>query len=194
MIMLGYVRDGIVYLATDTTIVEKDVKANRLASGNYKIKKMENGLIVGITGVPNVRQRLLVRDNLFTLDKNGKLTKNHIVDKIIPALHRFLKDNDLYEIDEDGMHDPGVNIFLAYGDKLYDISERLWVYRVTRKTANGALSDLCESALNRIDPERDIEKQLVEVMQRATTYTNYIGGPYVTINTKDNEIHVTEAK
>ena len=194
MIMLGYVRDGIVYLATDTTIVEKDMKANRLASGNYKIKKMENGLIVGITGVPNVRQRLLVRDDLFTLDKNGKLTKNHIVDKIIPALHRFLKENDLYEVDEDGKHDPGVNIFLAYGDKLYNISERLWVYQVTRETANGALCDLGECALNRIDSERDIEKQMVEIMQRARTYTNFIGGPYIAINTKDNEIHVTEAK
>lgn len=192
MIMLGYVHKGGVYLATDTTIVINDVKVNGIALSNYKIKKMKSGLIVGITGVPNVRQRILVRDDLFTLDKNGKLTKNHIVNKIIPALHRFLKDNDLYEIDEDGMHDPGVNIFLAYGDKLYSISERLWVYQVTKKTANGALSDFCESALNRIDPERNIEKQLVEIMQRATTYTNFIGGPYVTINTKDNEIHVTE--
>lgn len=194
MIMLGYVHKGVVHLATDTTIVVNDVKVNGLAPNNYKIKKMESGLIVGITGVPIVRQRLLVRDDLFTLDKNGELTKNHIVNKIVPALHRFLIDNDLYEIDEDGMHDPGVNIILAHGDKLYNISERLWVYQVTKKTANGALCDLGECALNRIDSERDIEKQMVEIMQRARTYTNFIGGPYIAINTKDNEIHVTEAK
>ena len=155
---------------------------------------MKSGLIVSIAGVPNVRQRILARDDLFTLDRYGKLTKKHIVNEIIPALHQFLKDNDLYEVDEDGKHDPGVEMFLAHGDKLYSVSERLWAYQVTQKTANGAQCDLCEGALNSIDPERDIEKQMVEIMQRATTYTNYIGGPYVTINTKDNEIHVTEGK
>lgn len=194
MIMLGYVHNGVVYLATDTTIVVNDEKVNRLEPNNFKIKKMKSGLIVGVAGVPNVRQRILAREDLFTLDKSGKLTKTHIVNENIPELHCFLKENGLYEIDEDGVHNPGVTIFLAYKDKLYEVSNRLYTYRITKKTANGALCDLCEGALNKIDPERNIEKQLVEIMQRATTYTNFIGGPYVTINTKDNEYHVTEVE
>jgi len=194
MIMLGYVHKGVVYMATDTTIVVNEGKRDRLSPNNFKIRKMKSGMIVGIVGDPNVRQRVLARDDLFALDKSGKLTKTHIVNKLIPALHRFLKDSNLYEVDKDGNYDLGINLFLAYEDKLYDIAKTLWSYRITKKTAIGEMSDLCECALKYVDPTSDIEKQLAEIMHRATTYTKYIGGPYVTINTKDQEMHITEVK
>ncbi len=194
MIMLGYVNDGIVYLATDTVVVENDIKRNELSPLNYKVKKLKNGLIVGITGVPKVRQRVLANEEIFALDKKGNLTKKQIVSKIMPKLHAFLKEKELYEIEDDGKHNAGILLMLAKDDKLYFVTRALGIFRITKRFAMGAFCDLCTGAMDEIDSNGDIEKQLVEIMQRATTDTKFIGAPYITINTKDQEYKVMEVK
>ena len=194
MILLGYVHDGIAYLATDTRVVVSDRKRNELSPSNYKIKKLNSGLIVGIVGEKCARQRLLASSDLFTLDKQGKLTKQHIVKNIIPKLHDFLSENGLYEVGDDHEQYLDCEILLAHEDKIYYIDGSLWTFRAAEYIAVGEMRYYCFSALEEVDKGDNIGEQLAGIMQRATTYTNFIGGPYIHINTKDEEFCVTEAK
>ena len=89
-ILIGYVKDGTVYLATDTRINVDDRVHQRVAESDYKIKRLENGILVAMTS----RERALVdqtmmRTELFTLDKKGRLTKEHIIKEIFPEKRFF---------------------------------------------------------------------------------------------------------
>ena len=64
-VILAYKKDDAIYMATDTRVVVNSCKRNDLLESNYKIQKMENGLLVGITGEMMERQTIFAYPEIF---------------------------------------------------------------------------------------------------------------------------------
>ena len=77
-ILIACKRDDTVYMGTDTKLVINNISRNELCESGYKIQKLDNGILLGITGEPIERQTIFAYSEIFTLDKNGELTKKHI--------------------------------------------------------------------------------------------------------------------
>ena len=90
-ILIAYKKGDTIYMGTDTRTIVNDHKKNELRGCNLKIQKLANDMLLGITGERLERQTLIAYSEIFTLDKNGKLTKKHIVKEIIPKLITVLE-------------------------------------------------------------------------------------------------------
>lgn len=194
-ILIGYVKDGTVYLATDTRINVDDRVHQRVAESDYKIKRLENGILVAMTA----RERALVdqtmmRTELFTLDKKGRLTKEHIIKEIFPRLYRFYKEEGL--LGNEKGEDPYFrgSILIAHEGDLFEICSTFSVAKYMHYQALGSVSDLALYGLTKIDESKDINAQLVEIMETMAKHSQMIGAPYLVINTKDLEYHLLGGK
>ena len=59
-IVIAYKKGDTVYMGTDTRVIVNEHKKNELCESNYKIQKMDNGLLVGITADRLTRQTIFV--------------------------------------------------------------------------------------------------------------------------------------
>ena len=94
-VLIAYKRGDTIYMGTDTRVIVDDHKKNELCECNYKIQKLENGMLVGITAERLTRQTIFAYSEIFTLDENGELTRKHIVKEIIPKLVAILNEEEL---------------------------------------------------------------------------------------------------
>ena len=83
-ILIACKKNDVVYMGTDTSEVYDDTKRNYLCQCNYKIQRLDNGILLSVIDDLFTRQTIIANSDIFTLDKKGKLTKQHIVKNIIP--------------------------------------------------------------------------------------------------------------
>jgi len=191
MIILAYKQQGIVYLATDTRLIFGHRKESRANEPSSKLRVLDNGVIVGIaTHNYEWRKAVLDHPELFTLTKGGDLTHRHIVTKIIPALFDLSKEGDHLQKDSDCALMDG-DLVLAYRDKLFYINAEFWTVECERWINAGTYA-FGVGHLAHIDESRDIEEQLIAALKASERYSTWIGGPFVTVNTRDLVYQVKE--
>ena len=120
-ILIAYKKDDTVYMGTDTRTIVNDHKKNELRGCNLKIQKLANDMLLGITGERLERQTLIAYSEIFTLDKNGKLTKKHIVKEIIPKLITVLEKEGLLIEKEGELPYMKAVILLVHKGTIYEI-------------------------------------------------------------------------
>ena len=128
-VLIAYKRDDTIYMGTDTRVIVNDHKKNELCECNYKIQKLENGMLVGITAERLTRQTIFAYSEIFTLDKNGELTRKHIIKEIIPKLVAILNEEELMIKKEDALPYMDGQILLAYQGVLYEICRNFSIYK-----------------------------------------------------------------
>ena len=47
-ILIAYKKNDTVYMGTDTRVIVNDFKKNEICESNYKIQKLENGILLGM--------------------------------------------------------------------------------------------------------------------------------------------------
>ena len=94
-ILIAYKRGDTIYMGTDTRVIVGESKRNELCECNYRIQKLDNGMLLGVAGENVENQTLIAYSDIFTLDKKGNLTRKHIVKEIIPNLMDVLDDAGL---------------------------------------------------------------------------------------------------
>ncbi|MBQ0099359.1 MAG: hypothetical protein KBS91_02290 [Firmicutes bacterium] len=191
-VLIGYVDKGKVIMATDTRTIIDDRKYNETCECNYKVQKCDNGILVGIVDNRNLRQLVLSNREIFTLNKNGKLTKEHIVTEIVPKLYSLLKENDLITYYDDKPPIMRATILLAYKYSLFEICCCFEVCRYEKHQAVGYYSDMALAKVIDVDTNRNIDEQLVKALKNCSEFTEYVASPFITIDTESLKYKVWE--
>lgn len=193
-ILLARVKDGAVYMATDTRFVANDDKWNGLCECDYKIQKLANGMLVGVSGEREVRQEVFSVMENFELDKNGELSREHVIKRIAVPLFFALKESGVlcYD-DKDNEVYPYMkaDILLAHKDKLFEICSNFMVLRYEEYQALGMSADFAVYAMTKLKDTDDIHEGFTKVLDYAAKYSHRVGAPYLFIDTKSLEYTLT---
>ena len=171
-------------MGTDTRVIVNDHKKKELCKCNYKIQKLDNGMLVGITGERIERQTLFAYSDIFSLDKKGELTKKHIIKEIIPSLLSVLKKEDLLVEKEGELPYMKAVILLAYKDTLYEISSGFSVIKYETFQVLGRAADYTQATMANTKETDDINERIVRALDIASKNSQYVGEPYLLIDTK----------
>lgn len=184
-ILIAYKKDDTVYMGTDTRVIENDHKKNELSECNYKIQKLENGMLLGITGESLERQTLIAYSEIFTLDKKGKLTKKHIVKEIIPQLLSVLEKENLLMRKESECPFMKAVLLLAYEDTLYEISTTFSVIKYEDFQVLGKVSNYALATMANTKNTDNINERIIKALDIVSKNSQCTGEPYLLINTKE---------
>ena len=188
-IIIAYAHDGVTHFATTTRFVIDGIKHTETAESNFKIKKLSNGLLVGAADDMKLSQMVLARaEDIFTLTRSGNLTKEHVIRCVLPKLFAFIKRNGL--LDQKAFSKSALvldgDIIMAHGGTILHIQkESMCVNRYTKYVAIGNSDCFATGALAQVDTSKDIDAQLVDILRAASTVSEKIAAPYLTINTRD---------
>ena len=186
-ILIAYKKDDTVYMGTDTRTIVNDHKKNELRGCNLKIQKLANDMLLGITGERLERQTLIAYSEIFTLDKNGKLTKKHIVKEIVPKLITVLEKEGLLIEKEGELPYMKAVILLVHKGTIYEICSGFAVIKYEDFQVVGRASDYAHATLMNTKPIDNIEGRIVKALDIVAENSQYVGKPYLLINTKELE-------
>ena len=189
-ILIAYKKDDTVYMGTDTRTIVNDHKKNELRGCNLKIQKLANDMLLGITGERLERQTLIAYSEIFTLDKNGKLTKKHIVKEIIPKLITVLEKEGLLIEKEGELPYMKAVILLVHKGTIYEICSSFAVIKYEDFQVVGRVSDYAHATLMNTKPIDNIEERIVKALDIVAENSQYVGKPYLLINTKELEYKI----
>ena len=186
-IVIAYKKGDTVYMGTDTRVIVNEHKKNELCESNYKIQKMDNGLLVGITADRLTRQTIFVNLEIFSLDRKENLTRKHIVKEIIPKLIDVLNGEELMFGKEDELPYMSGQILLAHKGELFEICSNFTVYKYETFQAFGPVADYTQFTLANIKENDDVNEKIIKALDIVSRNSQLVGCPYLLIDTKTNE-------
>lgn len=131
-------------------------------------------------------------EEIFTLDVHGDLTMKHIVTEILPRLYLTLDEVELLDNEKKGYPLFSSEILIGFNGKLFEICSDFSVFRYEKYQVIGSLADYALAKVTNIDENEDINRQLVDALRICAKNTEYVGAPYLTIDTKDLKYQVWE--
>ena len=184
-ILIAYKKGDTIYMGTDTRVIVNDHKKNELCKCNYKIQKLDNGMLVGITGERIERQTIFAYSDIFTLDNKGELTKKHIIKEIIPSLLSVLEKEDLLIKKEGELPYMKVGMLLAYKDTIYEICSSFAIIKYEDFQVLGRAADYAQATMINTNESDDINERIVKALDIAAINSQCVGSPYLLIDTKE---------
>lgn len=192
-VLIAYKKDDVVYLGTDTRVIVNEHKKNELCKSNYKIQKLSKGLLVGITAERQIRQFLFAYPELFTLDKNGRLTRKHIAKEIVPKLKAMLDLEGLLVKNEGKLPYMSAQIILAHKGDMYEICGGFSVYKYDNFQVLGPVSGFGQYVIEHAQTD-DVNQKIVMALDNIAKNSYLVGGPYILIDTKSQEYKFVRSK
>ena len=116
-VIVAVKENDVIYFGADSQTSTGRKRRNYLNETAYKVVKLDNDILVGFCGRVASRQIILSMKEVFVLDENGCLTKEHIVKQIVPKLV-----DKMEQICDEESGSIDVSILLAHKDKLYKIT------------------------------------------------------------------------
>lgn len=186
-VIVAVKKDDAIYMGADTQATSSSLKYKTLIETSYKIKVINNDLLVGIVGNAKVGQFICSHSEFFKFDETKGLTKEVLVRDIVPQIYLCLKENKLLEDDEEQKDDYSFpcELILAFKDKLFKINDKFVVTNINKFVSIGIGEDFVNYALYNIDYKKEINEQLKQAMKISGKYCPGIGAPFIFINTKD---------
>ena len=182
-----------IWLGADTQSTRGTDRYNQLSPHDFKVTKLDNGMLLSMTGETASSQFILAHPEWFTVDENKGLTKKHIVRKIIPNMYKALEDEELLEREDRGT--PPITkctIMIAYQDKLFKICRDLQVIRHEDYLAIGSGSNAVVYGLSKIDKTKDVNEQLLRLLKISAKHDANVSAPFVLIDTQDLQYTIKE--
>ena len=182
-----------IWFGADTQATRGTDRYNQLSQNDFKVAKLDNGMLLSMTGETRTAQFILAHPEWFTVDEKKGLTKEHIVTKIIPQLYEALDDAELLEREDRGT--PPIakcTIMMAYQDKLFEICRDLQVLRYEDYQASGSGANAILYGLSKLDKSKDINEQLLRLLKISAMHDTNVSAPFIFINTKDLEFTIKE--
>ena len=192
-IIIAYKRKDTIYMGTDTRVLVAGEKTNELCESGLKIQKLDNGILLGVTGENQERQTIIAYSDIFTLDKKGELTKKHIIKEIIPKLYNMLVKEKLLRVDEDdGIPYMRSMLLLAYRATLYEICSNFLVLKYEDFQVVGLCNNRAQQILLNAKENDNVNDTILKALKYSAKYYYTIGAPYVLIDTKDLKYTIVE--
>ena len=173
-----------IWLGADTQATSGSDRYNYLSSNDYKVARLDNGVLLSWTGLTVNGQHIWSHPEWFTVDETKGLTKEHIVTKIIPKIYEVFAEEDLFDKGEDGV--PPLTcgtLLIAYKDKLFEICRDLQVIAYEGYQATGSGSNAVAYGLSKMDRTKDINEQLLRLLKISAKQDTNVSGPFVFIDT-----------
>lgn len=183
-VLIAFKKNDTIYMGTDTRVIDGDNKRNEISRCNLNIQKLDNGILLGIAGERLESQTLIAYSEIFTLDKSGKLTRKHIVKEIVPRLIAVLEEEKLMIKKEGDFPYMKAQIILAYKDTMYEICSSFTVIKYEEFQVLGRASDYAQATLMNTKETDDINQRIVRALDITADNSQYVGKPYVLIDTK----------
>ncbi|MCQ2409519.1 MAG: hypothetical protein MJ068_03120 [Clostridia bacterium] len=193
-VILGYVKEDTVYLATDTRIIEDNSKYTETAPLSYKLRKLDNGIIYGVS-TTNLLIRQCVNLNaasIFQLNKKRTLDIKYVIKRIVGELEFFLENNGFVKKEDNDSKSWNGDMIIAYKNKLFIIYCDFSVDEISEYTVAGYNLDFYKNAISNINPDEDINGQLTDILSSAHKHIYTVAPPYLLINTKDMKHHLVD--
>lgn len=185
-VIVAIKENGIVYMGADSQTTAGIYKRAYLNENAFKVARLSNGMLLGFCGMVRTKQAMLGKEDVFTLDENGELTKKHIVQNIIPKLVGM--------IDANGDEQNGeieVSILLAHKDKLYKITSKLDVLALNEFARSGSGFVYVNYALMGMK-HLPVRERILKALTQSAKWADAVSGPYVCIDTKNLEYEVVD--
>ena len=182
-----------IWFGADTQSTRGTDRYNQLSPHDFKVTKLDNGILLAMTGETASSQFILAHPEWFTVDEKKGLTKEHIVTKIIPKIYEGLEVEELLEREDRGT--PPItkcSIVIAHQDKLFEIFRDLRVIRFEDYLAIGSGSNAVIYCLSKIDKSKDINEQLLRLLKISAKYDVNVSAPFILIDTQDLRYTVKE--
>ena len=192
-VVIAVKQGGRIWFGADTQLTSGSDRYNYLSEGDYKVAKLDNGILLSWTGETAVWQTILGHLDWFTLNGKGELTKEHIVTKILPNLYGGLKEEDALERGDEGI--PLMmtgRMTLACKDKLFEICRDFQVMRYEDYQATGSGAHAVLYGLSKMDKTQDINAQLLELLRISAKHDTAVSAPFIFIDTQDLQYTVKE--
>lgn len=178
-VIVAIEKEGVVYMGADTCRSCGKRKENVSIGEFAKIERLDNGLLIGISGKVRAHQLLMAHKEFFSF-VDDKLTKDGIVREFLPAVKKLFAEEKM--LDEDGFW--LISMMLAKDGDLFVIKSSGLTYRVS-DYAIGSGSDYALAALR--DERETVENRLLNGMRIASGIDVSVGAPYVLIDTKEKK-------
>lgn len=180
---------GVVYMAADTQTTGGDYMRHNLNEVGFKIKRLENGILLGLCGSVRSEQVLAYTEDVFTLDENGALTKEHLVNEVLPCLYNALGDRGLLK--KNGRMDS--SCLVAYKDALYQVRAD---FQVIKRTEYAAIGSGLDRALYALSERTDlpVRERLYQAVSMSAEKIASVSGPYLLIDTAKAEFEIVQGE
>lgn len=193
-ILIAYKQNNTVYMGTDTRIVDNDFKRKTDQPSMYRIQKLDNDMLLGISCPGNEGQVIIGNSDIFTLDKNGQLTRRHIVTEIIPKLLRLAQSENLMITEDEKFPFMKAIVVLAYKDTMYTIWSNFAVIKNEGFVTMGIPWSLTTATMANTKPTDDINKRIIRAMNIASKYSQNVGKPYILIDSQNLDYTIVKEK
>ena len=182
-----------IWFGADTQSTRGTDRYNQLSPNDFKVIKLDNGVLLAMTGETATSQAILAHPEWFTVDAERGLTKEDIVTKIVPKMYEALDAGDFLECADRGTPPTmKCTILIAYKDKIFEIARDLQVMRYEDYQAIGSGANAILYGLSRIDKSKDINEQLLRLLKISAKHDANVSAPFVLIDTKDLEYTIKE--
>ena len=158
---------------------------------NFKIAKLDSGVLIGYTGSVFAAQRLLAHAEWFDDAPRQGLSKRFVVEKVLPKLLDAFKADDLISGLDAGEPEMDLSLLIAYQDALVRFDRHFDIVEAERYGVIGSGSDLTLVSLSAAG-EGDVRTAILEALKIAAKYDLYVGGPFSLIDTKALRFEVAE--
>lgn len=184
-VIVAVKKDDVVYMGADTQATSSSLKYKTLIETSYKIKIVNDNLLIGTVGDAKVGQFICSHTEFFKFDEKKGLTKEILVRDIVPQMYLSLKENKLLDEEQDDDFSFPGELIIAYKDKLFKINEKFAVISINKFVSTGIGEHFVNYSLSNIDLNKNINEQLKQAMKISEKYCPGIGAPFIFINTKD---------
>ena len=184
---------SLLYALNKNNIVYIGVEMSNMIAGqftfenclsNYKLRILDNKVIIGIIGNKKEAQVILANKEIFTLDQNNQLTKKHLVLEVLPKIFNLLKDKELLIKRDDEPYYMNSTIVVAYQNKLYEIDSYFNVISYQRYLTAGKDSKWGIGALTNNENMKP-QNALLKALEISSKYVTALGNQYLLVNTND---------
>ena len=192
-VIIGCVRDGKVFLATDSQRTWGNVVTHAETAFGANVLRMPEGVLVGVTCNQAVKRGIAAHPEWFSDLKGEPLTKRHVMERIVPELYR--ETEELGEIDEcakeQGRSLYNGIILLAQGDRLFCIDGDFSVQRVADYCLIGHGSEYAVPRMRGFYRKELSDGETVtllgEALSDAAVYSSLSSAPFKLYDTATNE-------
>ena len=178
-VIIGYKADGKVYMATDTQRRLGNYYYSDLTETGFNVFHLPSGVLCGASNY-RAKQILQTKADLWEALGDGPLTKQFIVECILPTLYRSLDDANLIDSDKktDGDSEFDGSILFAKGDSLFCIDDDFSVLTIPKFCMIGSGAAFSYARVAAYQGEYPLEKMFFDALADAESFCRTVLKPY----------------
>jgi ATP-dependent protease HslVU (ClpYQ) peptidase subunit len=172
-----------IYMAADSQTTSGTLRKNGILSGRYKIKKFENGILLGAAGTLSSIVHLYLHDEWLDLAVDKPLTHEYILKKIVNPLYQELEKMKKLEKIYNDFKGTGCTFIIAKDNIMFQIGEDGSIVEIPNFVAIGSGNQFVYPYF-KYETEGNIRTKLTSALKLASIYENTISPPFIFVDTE----------